>query len=112
LFNLGAGYPVAPWILPFLTVNSAYAFSGPPAIRHRGQLYLSPGLRIGPAAVKAKVEPETPAARANGAKGLDRQEAAEESWWKGLSLAVAPQLPLTAAREFEWGITVSLKLEF
>ncbi len=98
--------------MPFLTVNGAYAFSGPSEIRHRGQFYLSPGLRIGPAAVKGKVEPEGPPARADIANIAAGQEPAMGPWWKGLSLAVAPQFPLTAAREFEWAITASFKLEF
>ncbi|HEX7513908.1 MAG TPA: hypothetical protein VF464_11095, partial [Candidatus Methylomirabilis sp.] len=38
MLNLGAAYPVAgSWILPFLTLNGAYAFSGPSEIRQRGQ---------------------------------------------------------------------------
>ena len=44
MLNLGAAYPVAgSWILPFLTLSGTYAFTGPSEIRHRGQLYLSPG---------------------------------------------------------------------
>ncbi len=112
LFNLGVGYPITGWILPFLTVNSAYAFSGPSEIRHRGQFYLSPGVRIGPGAVKGEVEPNRPPARAEGANGVAGQRLATEPWWKGLSMAVAPQFPLAAAREFEWAITTSLKPDF
>ncbi|MCX5734498.1 MAG: hypothetical protein NTW68_09250 [candidate division NC10 bacterium] len=110
MVNLGVAYPVAgSWILPFLTVNGVYAFSGPSEIRHRGQLYLSLGARIGPAAVAGASGTDEPPADAKSAAG---QESSAEPWWKRLSLAIGPQFPLTSAREFEWGITTALKLDF
>ena len=110
MLNLGVAYPVAgSWVLPFLTLNGAYAFSGPSEIRHRGQLYLSPGVRIGPAAVAGASGTDEPPADAKSAAG---QESSAEPWWKRLSLAIGPQFPLTSAREFEWGISTALKLDF
>jgi len=110
MLNLGVAYPVAgSWILPFLTLNGAYAFSGPSEIRHRGQLYLSFGARIGPAAVAGASGTDEPPADAKSAAG---QESSADPWWKRLSLAIGPQIPLTSAREFEWGITTALKLDF
>jgi len=110
MLNLGVAYPVAgSWVLPFLTLNGAYAFSGPSEIRHRGKLYLSPGVRIGPAAVAGASGTDEPPADAKSAPG---QESSAEPWWKRLSLAIGPQIPLTSAREFEWGITTALKLDF
>ena len=110
MLNLGVAYPVAgSWVLPFLTLNGAYAFSGPSEIRHRGQLYLSLGARIGPAAVAGASGTDEPPADAKSAAG---QESSAEPWWKRLSLAIGPQFPLTSAREFDWGITTALKLDF
>jgi len=110
LMNLGVAYPVAgSWILPFLTLNGAYAFSGPSEIRHRGQLYLSPGVRVGPAAVTGTSGSDEPPA---GAKSAAGQESSATPWWKGLSLAIGPQFSLTSAREFEWGISTAVKLDF
>ena len=108
--NLGIGYPMArAWAIPFLTLNGAYAFSGPSEIRHRGQLYLSPGVRVGPAAVAGASGSDEPPA---GAKSAAGQESSATPWWKGLSLAIGPQFPLTSAREFEWGMSTALKLDF
>lgn len=110
MWNLGVAYPVdGSWILPFLTLSGAYAFAGPSEIRHRGQLYLGLGVRIGPAAVAGASETDEPSA---GAKSAPGQEASAEPWWKRLSLAIGPQFPLTSAREFEWGLTTALKLDF
>ncbi len=43
--------------------------------------------------------------------GEKSQSSKEKSWWQQLSLAIGAQFPLTQAREFEWGLTTSLKLD-
>jgi hypothetical protein len=107
LYNLAVAYPfLDTQLLPFLEVNGAYAFTGVPAIRHRGQLYLSPGVRISPAGWLSALAEHRPAA------SNERPNApAEKPWWQRLSLAVGAQFPVTGAREFEWALTSALKLD-
>ena len=107
LYNLAVSYLLFDGqLVPFLELDGAYAFTGVPAIRHRGQLYLSPGLRISPAGwLTAQGKPR------GASDGERSQGSTEKPWWQRLSLAIGAQFPLTQAREFEWGLTTSLKLD-
>ncbi len=108
LYNLAVGYLLFDsQLFPFLELDGAYAFTGLPAIRHRGQLYLSPGVRISPAGWLAA--PMKPRGSSDGEKF---QPSEEKPWWQRLSLVVGAHIPLTRAREFEWGLTSGLKLNF
>jgi hypothetical protein len=107
LYNLAVGHRLFDGqLFPFVELNGAYAFTGAPTIRHRGQLYLSPGIRISSGGwLAALVGPR-------GSKdGETAQASREKPWWQRLSLAIGAQFPLTQAREFEWGLTTSLKLD-
>jgi len=111
--NLGVGYPLGEfWIFPFLALNGVYTLAGPAEVRHRGQIALAPGVRIGPAAVAGNPGGNGSTSPTDSAKGAAGQAAPAEPWWKRLSVAIAPQFPLTATREFEWGITTAIKLDF
>jgi hypothetical protein len=103
-YNVAIAYPLfEKRIIPFFEMSGVYAFAGEAAVKHRGQLYLSPGLRI------------NPFGDVHGGDGHDHGHAhggGGHPWWERLSLAIAPQFPVTGVREFEWGITSSLKLEF
>jgi hypothetical protein len=107
IYNLAVAYPLFETrFLPFVEVNGAYAFTGVPAIRHRGQLYLSPGVRISSVGWLSALAEHRPAA------SNERPNApAEKPWWQRLSLAVGAQFPVTGAREFEWALTSALKLD-
>ncbi len=108
LYNLAVGSLLFDsQLFPFLEVNGAYAFTGLPAIRHRGQLYLSPGVRVSPAGWLAALAEPRPAASSEQADAPGGKP-----WWQRLSLAVGAQFPLTSAREFEWALTSALKLDF
>jgi hypothetical protein len=108
LYNLAVAYPLFDTqLLPFLEVNGAYAFTGVSAIRHRGQVYLSPGVRISPAGWFTARAAQRPAPR-----GEQPNAPGGRAWWQRFSLAVGAQFPLTQAREFEWGLTSSLKIDF
>jgi hypothetical protein len=108
LYNLAVAYPLFDsQLLPFLEMNGAYAFTGVPAIRHRGQLYLGPGLRVSPAGWLAALADPRRTASSDQAN-----QPGEKPWWQRLSLAVGAQFPVTNAREFEWALTTALKLNF
>jgi hypothetical protein len=107
LYNLAVGPLLFDGqLFPFLELDGTYAFTGTPTIRHRGQLYLSPGIRISSGGwLAALVEPR------GSSDGEKSQSSKEKPWWQRLSLAIGAQFPLTQAREFEWGLTTSLKLD-
>jgi hypothetical protein len=50
---------------------------------------------------------------ADGDDGTQKSGTTEAApWWQKLSFAVGAQFPVTAAREFEFALTTSLKLDF
>lgn len=108
LYNLAVGPRLCDGqLFPFVELNGAYAFMGDPAIRHRGQLYISPGVRVSPAAWLAGL-----GGSPGSANGEKSPSAEEKPWWQRLSLAIGAQFPVTQAREFEWGLTTGVKLDF
>jgi outer membrane putative beta-barrel porin/alpha-amylase len=106
LYDVAVGYPVLEdKLFPFLELNGAYTFTGPSNLRHRGQVVLTPGVRITPGGwftVLAEREPSKTA----------KPIPAEEPWWERLSMLVGLQVPVTASRGFEWALTTSIKLDF
>ena len=103
LYNVALGYPLlAGRLFPFLELNGAYTFTGDPALRHQGQLALTPGVRLNPVALFAAGEPTKSGAALP----------AEKPWWDGLSFAIGGQFPVTASREFDWALLTSLKYDF
>lgn len=105
-YNLAFAYPFFDKrLIPFFEVNGVYVFQGEAELRHRGQVYLSPGIRI------------NPWGDVHGHGGHEHSHGhnhgnGDHPWYERLSLAVGAQFPVTAAREFEWALAVQLKLEF
>jgi hypothetical protein len=105
-YNLALAYPLfEKRLIPFFELNGVYAFAGEPSLKHKGQLYLSPGIRINPFGdVHGDGGHEHSHGQSHGNGG--------HPWYERLSLAVGAQFPVTAAKEFEWALSTSLKLEF
>ena len=103
-YNLALAYPLfEKRRIPFFELNGVYVFAGEPQLKHKGQLYLSPGIRINPFGDVHGHE-GLGQAHDHGNRGHPRYER--------LSLAVGAQFPVTAAKEYEWALTTSLKMEF
>jgi hypothetical protein len=103
-YNLALAYPLfEKRLIPFFELNGVYTFSGEPNLKHKGQLYLSPGIRINPFGDVHGHEGHGHA-HGHGNGG--------HPWYERLSLAVGAQFPVTAAKEYEWALTTSLKMEF
>jgi hypothetical protein len=101
-YNVALAYPFfEKRLIPFFEVNGVYAFAGEANLKHKGQWYLSPGIRINPF---GDVHAHDGHGHGHGNGG--------HPWYERLSLAVGVQFPVTAAREFEFALTTSLKLEF
>jgi hypothetical protein len=103
-YNVALAYPLfEKRLIPFFELNGVYTFSGEPNLKHKGQLYLSPGIRINPFGDVHGHEGHGHA-HGHGNGG--------HPWYERLSLAVGAQFPVTAAKEYEWALTTSLKMEF
>jgi hypothetical protein len=105
-YNLALAYPLFERrLIPFFEVNGVYVIAGEPALKHKGQLSLSPGIRVNPFGD----------VHGNGGHGHNHGHGhgnGEHPWYERLSLAVGAQFPVTDAREFEFALTTQLKLEF
>jgi hypothetical protein len=105
-YNVALAYPFfEKRLIPFFELNGVYAFAGEPALKHKGQFYLSPGIRINPF---GDVHGHDDHGHSHGHSHGN----GDHPWWERLSLAVGAQFPVTAAREFEFALTSQLKLEF
>ncbi len=101
-YDVAVAYPLLDQrLIPFLELNGVYVTQGDPALKHRGQLYLSPGFRVFPF---RDASADTEVGRVPGKS--------EPPWWHDLSLVVGMQFPVTASRAFEWGITTAVKVDF
>ena len=106
LYNTAIGYSFLEEIVfPFLELNGAYTFTGASNLHHRGQLVLTPGVHFSAAGYSQLVAKRQPL-------GTAKLAPSAEPWWKGLSLLIGVQLPVTASRTFEWAVETVLGFDF